>query len=608
MAPQKKRPTVKQELPLLARFEDKKILMVIDGRLNTESQLNVWRAQLGKKNFRVVTALEAKKHDLPEGDWTHVAVGLPYAASDEKTAALEAKIEKLRPKHVVTLQWVEDSRRLLTLKAKDCKPEADYRWASEPSKKVIKKRLGGTSGSSDDEGPSTLSKRRRTLKKLLPDCVVERKHSVSLNKNVELTAYFRSIDDWWEYGTLDAHELMRYANKCKSICRVTALLACWPTTFTKENWASEKDKLQLQSGVDAKSTSATGGYLTMIEDFVFGRPSRRPDSPEAWSSNPKRVAMRDLKKLKLGLSRSTLLKLVNDCHVKSAEDLYERRDEKAVFAAIGPATRELVTYARRGPSAIPMDAEETEIIVNNFRKVAETLKLHFDVVGSYRRGKIGGHDLDFLFCPSLVQEHENGATALHEEEEDELSFSEKQRLMGSIQDTYGSDLVKVVVGLHFHQKNGDKLFNSHVVVKSPKIQNAFRHIDLVLTPPSLYPHALLQWSGSRTFIRCLHDYVAKLHVNDRNAKGERRGLKGWNLDDDGNKIPGPLTGRRCDPSKGERWYWSSSGAYIATDHTSATKKKNVKKVYEESNTSFPNEQAIFHFFFLDFLLPADRCA
>mmetsp|Transcript_11639 Transcript_11639/g.38292 ORF Transcript_11639/g.38292 Transcript_11639/m.38292 type:complete len:300 (+) Transcript_11639:948-1847(+) len=299
------------------------------------------------------------------------------------------------------------------------------------------------------------------------------------------------------------------------------------------------------------------------------------------------------------MTKKDILNLVNEHNVTGAEDLYARRFELPLREVF----REFLVYARVGKSAIPMDKEETDTIVNRFRAVAADLDLDFQPVGSLRRGRVGGHDLDLLFCPRALKNNDDDVPA-----QVELDNAARDALMTRIHAAYRKlgGLAPVVGAGHGKVKHGasaDRTLTSHVVVESPKIDGAYRHVDLVVTPRSLWPHALLHWSGSRTFVRCFHDYVNRLREKNWQGGPERRGVKGWRLDPNENRLGPPVFERQLED--GEHWHWSSNGVYVATGNFYNA---NVTKVYEESNASFPDEHSIFRFFFLDYLEPSERCA
>ncbi|KAH8095050.1 hypothetical protein JL720_2323 [Aureococcus anophagefferens] len=223
-----------------------------------------------------------------------------------------------------------------------------------------------------------------------------RRITVEGDVNKAVTGALADQMKWWDYGAVNADEIKHYATRIQRLHRVAPIIKSWPVTLTPENWDDEREKLEAQHYISATSTSATGGLIEYIEQLVLGGPSAvvREDCFYKWQRDPVRRVVFEINALKMHVGKKRAVDLVENRGVTSAEDLCARRDDPAL--AIPPHVRPNLALAPVGPSATRMDREETEAILGRFAAAAAEVGLASTAVGSYRRGKVGGHDLDVM--------------------------------------------------------------------------------------------------------------------------------------------------------------------------------------------------------------------
>jgi hypothetical protein len=362
------------------------------------------------------------------------------------------------------------------------------------------------------------------------------------------------------------------------------------------------------------STSATGGWIEYIEQLVLGGPSAvvREDCFYKWQRDPVRRVVFEINALKMHVGKKRAVDLVANRGVTSAAELCARRDDPAL--AIPPHVRPNLALAPVGPSATRMDREETEAILGRFAAAAAEVGLASTAVGSYRRGKVGGHDLDvMLHAPEgapLV------AVADYE-------FHDGDGAGFRLLERFFARLAAVDVGgapfLHPHRtmggligaKEAPKLGIRHCFVRSPAVPGAFRQVDFILCPTEIIAHGLLGWSGSTSFQRSLRDYVNHAHEKNWAEVPDRRpivGRRGWNVTRDGTRVGSLIEGRELDED--EHWAWSQNGIAIARGKHSSKGKdgEQFETTYEECNINIRTEADVFRFFHLDYRAPHERCA
>ena len=104
----------------------------------------------------------------------------------------------------------------------------------------------------------------------------------------------------------------------------------------------------------------------------------------------------------MGVTKKQMEALARKHGVRGARDLVDRRRE----LPISDVLRRKLELAPCGSDAypnshIPMDVQETKQIHGILESAARFIGLHMTVVGSWRRGKVGGHDVDVIIHAPL---------------------------------------------------------------------------------------------------------------------------------------------------------------------------------------------------------------
>ncbi|KAK7248127.1 hypothetical protein SO694_00080129 [Aureococcus anophagefferens] len=360
MAPKKKQ----KVLPPQARFAALKIV-VIDA---LPFQRKLWSERIGAGFVAVTSADVAAGALARHGDATHVV-----SCAKDRALVDRVRGDVGEATHVVTDEWLTT-----TLRAADgLAREADFvlRAPAPPA-----------------TPPPVAAPRRGVLAKYC----CQRRITVEGDVNKAVTGALADQMKWWDYGAVNADEIKHYATRIQRLHRVAPIIKSWPVTLTPENWDDEREKLEAQHYISATSTSATGGLIEYIEQLVLGGPSAvvREDCFYKWQRDPVRRVVFEINALKMHVGKKRAVDLVENRGVTSAEDLCARRDDPAL--AIPPHVRPNLALAPVGPSATRMDREETEAILGRFAAAAAEVGLASTAVGSYRRGKVGGHDLDVM--------------------------------------------------------------------------------------------------------------------------------------------------------------------------------------------------------------------
>ena len=381
--------------------------------------------------------------------------------------------------------------------------------------------------------------------------------------------------------------------------------------LTPQNWEAERDKLEGQHYISAKSQSATGGWIEYVEQFVMGGPEgvAREDSVAKWQRDPIRRVVFELNALKMSVGKQRAVALARTHGISSAEDLVARRDDPAL--GIPSTIKANLALAPVGASATRMDADETAAILGHFAAAARDLGLATTPVGSFRRGKIGGHDLDVM-----IHAPEDAPAVSVADYEFDVDGGAGYRLL----DAFFAKLAGVTAFgepfLHPHRVRGGaigattapRLGVRHGFVRSPVVRGAFRQVDFVLCPSEILAHALLGWSGSTSFQRSLRDYVNHCHEKDWEDVPDGApvvGRRGWNLHG-GCRVEPPVLGRQL--ADDEHWAWSQNGIQIARGRHKSKDGDTFDATYEEDNASLRTESDVFAFFHLAYLDPTERCA
>ena len=156
--------------------------------------------------------------------------------------------------------------------------------------------------------------------------------------------------------------------------------------------------------MSGRSSSANGGWLAYLEQLVMGGlPAlQRVDAFTFWEKDPVRVAVKEITEMHMGVTKKQMEALARKHGVRGARDLVDRRRE----LPISDVLRRKLELAPCGSDAypnshIPMDVQETKQIHGILESAARFIGLHMTVVGSWRRGKVGGHDVDVIIHAPL---------------------------------------------------------------------------------------------------------------------------------------------------------------------------------------------------------------
>lgn len=574
MASRKKR---KGALAAMAKFQGQKIVVIVQHP--SERQTAIWKGHLGSALASVLSVAQAERTTaLRDSGARLVVVGVEHRTSLAQAIASQAT--------VVNLNWLLDA---LQDASAGLPPLETYAWEAPPS--TPSKQLAF----SDDEDEVDVE--------VLPKYACQRVQADELNRNKEISDYLSELVSWWEYGQLTPDEAPKYGVKVSILSKLVSLIKAWPVELTVANWdASERRKMKRQHYVAENSKSKNGGWMKLLDSLVRGIPVERDDSVEQWSANETRRVARELRMLRCGVGQDAAR--LAGLGVKSAADLVHRRHELGLREGIV----RVLQYANF--AAMPaMDRDETETIAGVFRDAALQLDLKVEVVGSYRRGKIGGHDVDIMFTrPSALQRDLAPRVELPNVDKEDIY----QQLKARTQHRFVGGIVEITGVGHGQVRKvvtDERLLVRRIVVKSPVVPDAYRHVDLVITPPSIWSHALMGWSGSRNFQRAMREYSSHCHQENWRATGGKPivGIKGWRLDKNGNRTDEPpVYGRQLDIAHNEHWHWCQVGVYIAIGSNAS--QVNLELLYEEDNAAFPDEKAIFDFFNLDFRPPHHRSA
>ncbi|KAH8053408.1 DNA polymerase X-like protein [Aureococcus anophagefferens] len=380
---------------------------------------------------------------------------------------------------------------------------------------------------------------------------------------------------WWDNGAVNADEFRLYATRIQLLHRVAPIIKSWPVTLTPENWDDEREKLEAQHYISATSTSATGGWIEYIEQLVLGGPAAvvREDCFYKWQRDPVRRVVFEINALKMHVGKKRAVDLVANRGVTSAAELCARRDDPAL--------------------AIPPH-----------------VGLASTAVGSYRRGKVGGHDLDVMLHAPRARRGRD------------YEFHDGDGAGFRLLERFFARLAAIDVGgapfLHPHRtmggligaKEAPKLGIRHCRAVAA-VPGAFRQVDFILCPTEIIAHGLLGWSGSTSFQRSLRDYVNHAHEKNWAEVPDRRpivGRRGWNVTRDGTRVGSLIEGRELDED--EHWAWSQNGIAIARGKHSSKGKdgEQFETTYEECNINLRTEADVFRFFHLDYRAPHERCA
>ncbi|KAJ8602226.1 hypothetical protein CTAYLR_003664 [Chrysophaeum taylorii] len=554
-------------------------------------QAATWRRRLGEALQGVFTASEVYESMAVDEKTTHVVCAVEWEE------ALAEHIDTLigsRTVAVVAGEWLYQAigRHAFPV-------ESDHRWKSSPNRR---KREGAATARFSDDDDDDDEEEVVVFAKYA--CM--RATTVEGNVNSRITGYLCELGSWWEFGILDADEEGPYRARVAILCKIVSLLKVWPVELTPQTWSTERRKLAKQYHVDERSTSKNGGWLVLLDALVAGKEPTRPDTVEKWSADPRRRAVRGMRLLKCGIGREEARRL-EDRGVSGGEDLVARRDDPDLD--VPENVQRALRLALVGPSARPMDETETLAFVGALLAAAAAASLKAEIVGSYRRGKIGGHDLDILLAPQCDPSVDTDRVPPQREIRDAHFDDFFATLALSSPLGVQEELRGIGHGKVKHSKRDDRLIVRHVVFRSLAVPGAFRHVDVVLAPPSIWAHALLGWSGSRNFQRSIREFTSHCHDHNwRDTKGiEIKGKRGWNLDANGERTFPAVEGRALDLRRREHWHWSQAGLFIVSGSTTS-KDRPILHLYEEDNAHFQKEADIFHFFGLDYRAPRERCA
>lgn len=548
VTPRKKKVRVVAAAP---KFSSVRLLVIANQPSRHQSR---WSEIVGSE-VRVLQKSQVRRmKDV--GDATHIVCDVEW---DESFGRVVCDLAQER--HVVNYNWLREA--LNTLDVDELPKESTFGWTRRrvPSDETYKFSKYAC------QRPTRMNHGNRRIVTFLVDLV-----------------------SWWEYGTLTDEEDSSYSRRVAIMSKIVSLVKVWPVELDGTTWDAESKKLLGQYHISDSSNSKSGGWISLLE--AVSRSARIPRDDAYWCEDPKRRVVRELRMLKCGIGRKVAVDLCEK-GVRSAEDLVRRRREMIPDL---PETRiRALSYAPVGPSATPMDEKETNMLLDALRKAAPE-DHSFDVVGSYRRGKIGGHDLDVLLSPSNDEETSSSEVF--------NTFVEK---LGDLLESEVVEIRGIGHGVATKSSRERRVLSvRHIVLHSPTVPSAFRHVDVVFSPRSNYAHALLGWSGSRNFQRSLREYASRCHQKDWQETGgkEVKGIRGWNLSPNQERLS-VVHGRRLE--RDEHWHWSQSGISICTG-ASTSKENPIVHVYEEDSSGFQTEKDIFDFFHLDYRSPEERCA
>lgn len=570
----------------LAKFAGKQILVVAEKR-PAQIQQRKWEEKLGEALQRVAVKAEVRKWQASMLDGlTHVVCDLEW---EEGFGNVMSSLTASRPVLIVTYGWLDDA---MFGPGAECPEECRYPWLRRAEGDAKRRKVENFSDQEDKIG-------------VLSKYACQRATTEEGNRNARISDYISMLLSWWEHGTLTDSEDAAYGKRLSVLGKIESLVKAWPVELNISNWRTQARKLKKQHHIAESSSSRHGGWLALLESLACEREVDRDDSVERWSADNKRRVVRQIRMLKCGLGRKGACQLYDDADIRSAEELVARCDE----LELADARRRALKFAPVGPSATRMDQAETQTIVSAIIAAADAADLDAEIVGSYRRGKIGGHDIDVLLTPR--REPDFNVPPQSELSDIDRIAAYKSCWQHITERLHGVAEIKGIGhGKVRHSQHDDRLSVNRVVIASPTVPSAFRHIDLVLTPPSIRAHSLLGWSGSRNFQRSFREYVGHCHEKNWLDAGGCPivGVRGWDLNPTtGNRVYPPVFGRKLDHQNHEHWHWSQSGLHIVVG-ASTSKNNPIVYVYEEDNAHLRTEEDIFSFFKLEYRPPHERCA
>jgi len=223
----------------------------------------------------------------------------------------------------------------------------------------------------------------------------------------------------------------------------------------------------------------------------------------------------------------------------------------------------------------PFKRQDVDLIMRKYIiPVLTKNKLHYEIVGGYRRGKDGGHDLDILITTSIPSQvgHEKGYRVVNADEWNRIEQEAKD--MRSIAERVVQDLEDFILERERTQFRGDTS-KSLVALLLCRFEKLVRRVDLVFVPSYQWPYSLLGWSGSQVFQKSIRQF-SKLIKDEYVAQFPSYS---WNL---------------------------SSNSLSLKPPTSKNTANNVND-YAVKYVLCYTEQDIFSFLGLDYLPPEHRC-
>jgi hypothetical protein len=356
--------------------------------------------------------------------------------------------------------------------------------------------------------------------------------------------------------------------------------------------------------------------VSVSDTFTPRQPPRRPDDVCSMaliltkSLRPRRSRNRTSRvdrRRHMGITKKQIEALARKNGVRGARDLVDRRRELPISDILQRKLELAPCGSDVYPNSnIPMDVQETKQIHGILDSAARFIGLHLTVVGSWRRGKVGGHDVDVIIHAPLDGPLID-ARAYAFESPTGLGNELMHRFFKAV-DQFGPPAF-----LHPHRSSGGEIFGNaggrlpklntkHAFCLSPKVQGAIRRLDIILAPTDIYAHAVIGWSGSTGFQRSLAEYAKKAHESDWRHVPDQKpivGRAGWELSRTGEKLD-RVEGRELAP--GEHWSWGKHGIYIAE----GSRHDERTDVYVEDNASLRTEKDVFEFFHLAYLKPEER--
>ena len=308
------------------------------------------------------------------------------------------------------------------------------RWLTDSIARNERQNAAAHAWGAVEERPEEAAPARRS--DVLPKFGCQRKITKADDQNKQLTGWLKQQLEWWQNGCIEGDASQHTA--VGLTYKVIALIRSWPTKITPENWEDQRMLLAKQHFMSGRSSSANGGWLAYLEQLVTGGlPAlQRVDAFTFWEKDPVRVAVKEITEMHMGITKKQMEALARKMHMgiicadggkqMEASSAASRRSghprwRRAIQHAC-VKTHRLVDRSRALPisdvlrrklelapcgsdaypnSHIPMDVQETKQIHGILESAARFIGLHMTVVGSWRRGKVGGHDVDVIIHAPL---------------------------------------------------------------------------------------------------------------------------------------------------------------------------------------------------------------